>query len=84
MSIVGEDGKRYLFVSGGGRLKLADDGLKLDGPLQKVYDGWQYPAEWEVESYSQEGPKMLRRGGYFFLNWLAVLLSTLVDRKSVV
>ncbi|MEH0166629.1 family 43 glycosylhydrolase [Roseateles microcysteis] len=65
--IVGEDGKRYLFVSGGGRLKLSDDGMKVEGPLEKVYEGWQYPPEWDVESYSQEGPKMMRRGGYFYM-----------------
>lgn len=64
---VGEDGKRYLFLSGGGRVPLADDGLSITGPLVHVYDGWKYPEEWDVESYSQEGPKMMRRGEYFYM-----------------
>lgn len=65
--IVGEDGKRYLFLSHGDRVQLSDDGLRTVGPMTHVYDGWKYPEEWEVESYSQEGPKMLRRGDYFYM-----------------
>ena len=65
--IVGEDGKRYLFLSHGDRVQLSDDGLRTAGPMTHVYDGWKYPEEWEVESYSQEGPKMLRRGDYFYM-----------------
>ena len=29
--------------------------------MKKVYDGWQYPKDWVVESFSQEGPKILFR-----------------------
>ena len=65
--IVGEDGKRYLFLSHGDRVPLSDDGLRIVGPMTHVYDGWKYPEEWDVESYSQEGPKMLRRGDYFYM-----------------
>ncbi len=65
--IVGEDGKRYIFMSGGMRVQLSDDGLKAVGKIEKVYDGWQYPQEWDVESFSQEGPKMLRHGDYFYM-----------------
>lgn len=64
---VGEDGKRYLFLSGGDRVRLSDDGLRLDGPVEHVYDGWRYPEDWDVESYSQEGPKLLRHGGWFHM-----------------
>jgi xylan 1,4-beta-xylosidase len=64
---VGEDGKRYLFLSGGGRVRLSDDGLSIVGPLEHVYAGWKYPEEWDVESYSQEGPKLIRRGEYFYM-----------------
>ncbi|HKE93613.1 MAG TPA: family 43 glycosylhydrolase, partial [Povalibacter sp.] len=35
---VGEDGKRYLFLSGGDRVRLTDDGLATDGAVQHVYD----------------------------------------------
>lgn len=69
--IVGEDGKRYLFMSGGARVQLKDDGLSVadgDAGISKVvYTGWQYPVEWDVESFSQEGPKMIKRGDYFYM-----------------
>jgi xylan 1,4-beta-xylosidase len=61
--VVGEDGKRYLFVNDGRRVRLTDDGLATDGVLEHVYDGWRYPADWIVEGYSLEGPKMLRKDG---------------------
>jgi xylan 1,4-beta-xylosidase len=34
---VGEDGKRYLFVNGVRRIRLTDDGLATDGPLEPAY-----------------------------------------------
>jgi beta-xylosidase len=64
---VGEDGRRYLFLSAGYRVPLADDGLRVTGPAIKVYDGWKYPADWDVETFAQEGPKMLRRGDYYYM-----------------
>lgn len=66
--VVGEDGKRYLFVNGGGRVRLSDDGLATDGDLvEGAYDLWRYPEDWIVEMYAPEGPKFLRRNGYFYL-----------------
>jgi xylan 1,4-beta-xylosidase len=64
---VGPDGKRYLFMSAGYMVDLADDGLSVTSPLRKVYDGWQYPPEWVVENFAQEGPKMLKRGDYYYM-----------------
>ena len=64
---VGTDGRRYLFMSGGYRVPLAADGLSVTGPAVKVYDGWKYPADWIVESFSQEGSKMLRHGDYYYM-----------------
>jgi beta-xylosidase len=64
---VGEDGRRYLFLSGGDRVRLADDGLALDGEVEHVYDPWRYPEDWDVESFSPEGPKVLRRDGWYYL-----------------
>jgi xylan 1,4-beta-xylosidase len=61
------EGKRYVFVSGGFMAPLADDGLSVTAPLKKVYDGWQYPEEWDVEGFAQEGPKMLRHGEYYYM-----------------
>jgi beta-xylosidase len=65
--IVGEDGRRYLFLSGGDRVRLTDDGLATDGAVEHVYDPWHYPADWIVETFAPEGPKVLRRGDWFYL-----------------
>lgn len=64
---VGEDGKRYLFLNEGRRVRLTDDGLATDGPVEKVYEGWKYPENWIVEGYTLEGPKILRRGDWFYM-----------------
>ena len=64
---VGEDGQRYLFLSGGLQVPLSADGLKITGPEQLVYEGWKYPEEWVVEAYSQEGPKILQHGGWYHM-----------------
>ena len=65
--IVGEDGNRYLFLSGGDRVKLKDDGLSTDGAVEHVYDPWHYPDDWVVESFSPEGPKVMHHGDYFYM-----------------
>jgi xylan 1,4-beta-xylosidase len=65
--IVGEDGKRYLFVNGIRRVPLTDDGLAAAGPVEPAYDPWRYPDDWIVENFAPEGPKLLRRGEYFYL-----------------
>ena len=68
---VAEDGSRWLFLSGGDRVPLSDDGLRVAGPVEHVYDPWHYPPDWPedypVEGFSPEGPKVLRRGGWFYL-----------------
>lgn len=65
--VVGEDGHRYLFTNGIRRIRLTDDGLATVGELEKVYDGWRYPDEWITEAYALEGPKLFRRGDWFYL-----------------
>lgn len=65
--VVGEDGKRYLYLSGINRVALSDDGLSTIGPVEPAYDGWHYPDEWVTEGYSLEGPKLFRRGQWFYL-----------------
>jgi len=37
---VGEDGSRWLFLSGGDRIRLAEDGLSTVGAVEHVYDPW--------------------------------------------
>ena len=65
--VVGEDGRRYLFLNDGHRVRISDDGLSRAGPIEKVYDGWPIPKDWIVEGFALEGPKLLRRGGWFYL-----------------
>lgn len=64
---VGEDGKRYLFLSGGDYVQLADDGLSVVGTPKHVYDGWKYPESWDVEAYAQEGPKINFHNGWYYM-----------------
>jgi beta-xylosidase len=64
---VGEDGSRWLFLSGGDRIRLTEDGLATVGAVEHVYDPWRYPSDWVVEGFSPEGPKITRRGDYFYL-----------------
>lgn len=64
---VGEDGSRWLFLSGGDRVRLAPDGLSTVGPVEHVYDPWHYPEDWVVEGFSPEGPKIHRHGDWFYM-----------------
>ena len=64
---VGPDGKRYLFLSAGELVQLSDDGLSTVGAPKKIYDGWKYPADWIVETFAQEGPKIVRHGDYYYM-----------------
>ena len=61
------NGKRYLFLSGGDRVSLSDDGLKvIDAPIN-IYRPWRYPDDWEVEGFSPEGPKIFKHNNYYYL-----------------
>ena len=61
------DGRRYLFVNGVRRIRLTDDGLATDGTLEHAATPWRYPAEWVVEMFAPEGPKIFRRGPWFYM-----------------
>lgn len=63
---VGEDGKRYLFFNGGHRVQLTDDGLSAVGKPIWVYGGWPIPEDWVIEGFALEGPKLLRKDGWFY------------------
>lgn len=65
--MLGEDGKRYLFVNGIRKIRLTDDGLATDGELQAAYSPWRYPDHWIVENFAPEGPKLFKRGDWFYL-----------------
>ncbi len=62
-----EDGTCWLFLPGGDRMRLSDDGLSLAGAIEHAYDPWQYPADWVLESFSPEGPKTHRIGEWFYM-----------------
>ena len=64
---VAADGTRWLFLSNGDRVRLSADGLSRTGEVEHVYDPWRYPEEWVVETFAPEGPKIVRRGGYYYL-----------------
>ncbi len=64
---VGEDGSRWLFLSGGDRVRLSDDGLSRIGEPEHVYDPWRYPSDWVVEGFAPEGPKIARHGDYYYM-----------------
>ncbi|HZH62663.1 MAG TPA: family 43 glycosylhydrolase [Metabacillus sp.] len=65
--VVGPDSKRYLHLSGGNMVELAEDGLSVIGKTTKVYEPWKYPDNWEVEGFSPEGPKLKYYNGYYYL-----------------
>jgi beta-xylosidase len=64
---VDQKGRRWLFLSGGDRVALTADGLALRGEVEHVYDPWRYPEDWVVETFAPEGPKIVRRGEYFYM-----------------
>ncbi len=65
--VVGENGQRWLFLSGGYRVKLSEDGLSvISGTLEHVYSGWKYPTDWITEGFALEGPKLKKIGDYFY------------------
>ncbi|WP_267347014.1 family 43 glycosylhydrolase [Sphingomonas sp. GM_Shp_2] len=65
--VVGEDGRRYLFLNDGHRVAISADGLHRDGPVEKVYQGWPIPDNWVIEGFALEGPKLIRRDGWFYM-----------------
>lgn len=65
--VVDEQGKRWLFLSDGHRIRLSEDGLSVIGKPEKVYHGWDYPAEWRTEGKFLESPKLIRKDGWFHM-----------------
>jgi beta-xylosidase len=65
--LAGKDGRRYLYLSDGHVVPLSDDGLSTVGEVKKVYDGWEYPLEWETECMCLESPKLNYKDGYYYM-----------------
>lgn len=62
-----KEGKRYLYFNNGGYVPLSDDGLSVTGEFRQAYNGWKIPRDWTIECFCMEGPKMARRGDYYYL-----------------
>jgi len=65
--IADADGNRYLYFSDGGYVPLSRDGLAVTGEMVHAYDGWPIPREWTIECFCMEGPKVAKRGDYYYL-----------------
>lgn len=65
--IVTPEGKRYLFTNMGQVTPLTDDGLARAGQTVQVYDGWEYPREWQTECMCLESPKLTYHNGYYYM-----------------
>ncbi|UCH14910.1 MAG: family 43 glycosylhydrolase [Bacteroidales bacterium] len=65
--VVDDNGKRYLYFSSGGYVPLSDDGLSVTGDFQHSYDGWPIPRDWTIECFCMEGPKLFKRGEYYYM-----------------
>lgn len=48
-------------------MELTDDGLAAAGERKKLYDGWEFPSDWETEGVWLESPKLFKRGEYYYL-----------------
>ena len=65
--VVGPDGNRYLYLSRGSIIQLAEDGLSTVGEPKQIYDGWKFPETWSTECFCLEAPKSTIRDGYYYL-----------------
>jgi len=65
--ITDEQGKRYLFFSDGGFVPLSDDGLSTTGNQKNSYKGWPIPRNWSIECFCLEGPKLIKKGEYYYI-----------------
>lgn len=65
--ITDAEGKRYLYFSSGGYVPLSDDGLSVAGEIKQTYSGWPIPREWTIECFCLEGPKLVKRGNFYYL-----------------
>jgi beta-xylosidase len=61
------EGKRYLYFSSGGYVPLSDDGLSVTGEIKQTFSGWPIPREWTIECFCLEGPKLVKRGNFYYL-----------------
>ena len=61
------DGNRWLYTNNGWITPLTDDGLSRAGESKKVYEGWEYPSDWDTEGMYLESPKLTYHNGYYYM-----------------
>ena len=65
--ITDAEGKRYLYFSNGSYVQLSENGTSVFGDVKKTYSGWSITREWTIECFCLEGPKLMKRGDYYYL-----------------
>ncbi len=64
---IAENGRRFLYMSGGQMAELAVDGLAVKVAPRVVFDPWPVPSTIRMECTCLEAPKLLERNGYYYL-----------------
>ena len=62
-----DKGNRFLYFSDGSYVPLSKDGLSVAGKATHAYDGWKIPRDWSIECFCLEGPKVIKKGEYYYL-----------------
>jgi len=65
--VVGDDGKRYVHLSGGYVSELSKDGLRAIGKPEKIMEGWPIPEDWAIECFCLESPKLTKLNDWYYL-----------------
>jgi beta-xylosidase len=65
---IAEDGRRFLYLASGQMAELTADGLAVKMPPRTVVQPWPIPASIRIECTCLEGPELMHRNGYYYLN----------------
>ena len=65
--IADDNGNRFLHLSNGEVVQLAQDGLSSISKPEKTYSGWKYPSKWNTECFCLESPKLIKHNDYYYL-----------------
>ncbi|MBN1414420.1 MAG: family 43 glycosylhydrolase [Bacteroidales bacterium] len=65
--VADKDGNRYLYLSKGYIIRLAEDGLSTLGDPEFIYEGWKFPESWSTECFCLESPKSTVKDDFFHL-----------------
>ena len=61
------EGKKYLHTDVGFVMPLSENGLRVTGLPEQLYDGWEYPKDWIVQTKGLESPKLFFKSGFYYL-----------------